>query len=367
MCRLENKFEPVERTLDRSPMTKRKILVLEFWGLGDISFATPVLSGALEAGCEVHLAGKHHAQSLLSASFPEIRFFEFDAPWSRFTSKYDLWRWNWKDLFKLILALRRERYDAVVSVRSDPRDHFLMWLIGARQRIGFPFRGNNLFLTHPLTRSRPKQHKVEDWRDIKAGLGYAVLGLSPKLDHAAYRSPRIDSLVSGVRKPLLALHTGARIPVRRWPYFGEIITRLRKEFDFHLVLIPDPDGSGSELGAMADCVADDLTIPELVDLLGRVDLLVCNDSGPSHLAAACGRPVIAVFGPSDPEWFQPWGDIHQVIVRDICPWRPCFDYCKFSEPYCMTKLLPEQVWPELRAHILQLVTSQVLPDALVKQ
>ncbi|MEI6350497.1 MAG: glycosyltransferase family 9 protein [Verrucomicrobiota bacterium] len=348
-------------------MTKRKILVFEFWGLGDLSFSTPVLKGALEAGCEVHLAGKHHARSLLAPTFPSIRFFSFDAPWSRFTSKYDLWRWNWTELFRLICELRKERYDAVVSVRSDPRDHLLMWLIGARERIGFPFREPNLFLTQPLTHSNPKQHKVEDWRDIKASLGLEVLGWSPELAHAAYRSPRIDALFSGIRKPVVGLHTGARIPVRRWPHFGDLIARLRKEFDFHLVLIPDPDGSGKELGPLADSVAADLSIPEMVDLLGRVDLLVCNDSGPSHLAAACGRPVIAVFGPSDPDWFRPWGDIHKVIVRDICPWRPCFDYCKFSEPYCMTKLDADQIWSELRAHILHLVSREMIPGGLIRK
>ena len=101
-------------------------------------------------------------------------------------------------------------------------------------------------------------------------------------------------------------------------------------------------------------------------MLGRVDLILCNDSGPGHLAASCGRPALPIFGPTDPDWFRPWGDIQQIIIRDICPWRPCFDYCKFDRPYCMTKLLPESAWPEIHEHLLSLIQRGVLPKRLLR-
>jgi heptosyltransferase-2 len=141
---------------------------------------------------------------------------------------------------------------------------------------------------------------------------------------------------------------------------------MRAHYNFHLVLVPDPDGYGTTLALLADTVVTGSTIPELVDLLGRADLLLCNDSGPAHLAAACGRPVIPVFGPTDPDWYHPWGNKAHVIIRDICPWRPCFDYCKFNEPHCLTKLSPKIVWPEIREHIERLLTQDVLPSALRK-
>jgi heptosyltransferase-2 len=186
----------------------------------------------------------------------------------------------------------------------------------------------------------------------------------PRLEHARYRSAAVDQMFAGCSgKPLICLHPGARIGVRRWPeqYFAYVIEKLRSHFEFQLILVPDPDGYGSGLSPLADKVLRPLTVPELVDVLGRVDLLLCNDSGPGHIAAACGRPVIPIFGPTDPDWFRPWGDQHHVVIRDICPWRPCFDYCKFSEPYCMTKLLPERVWPEIREHIEGLIERGLLP------
>lgn len=136
-----------------------KLLVLEFWGLGDLTFSTPVLRAAVER-CDVTLVGKPHARPLLAPTFPQIDFLAFDAPWSAYRDKYRLWRWNWRELLILLARLRREQFDAAISVRNDPRDHLVMRLAGAGTRYGFPVRGSSAFLTHPLVRSREKQHKV---------------------------------------------------------------------------------------------------------------------------------------------------------------------------------------------------------------
>ena len=350
---------------------KRKILVLELWGLGDLTFLTLLLEGALKAGDEVHLIGKGHARALLEPTFPSVRFFSFDAGWTKFHNKYHFWEWNWRAFFALLWQLRKEYYDVAVSVRDDPRDHLLMTLIGARERYGFSQFGSGiLLLTHPLESTHgPSQHKVEDWRDLGAALGFpGMASAQPRLCLPAYRSARIDAVLQGVEKPVVTLHTGARIAVRRWPadHFEEIIQRMRQVFDFHLILIPDLDGFGSQLAPLADTVLNDLTLTELVDVIGRSHLLLCNDSGPAHLAAACERPAIAMFGPTHNDWFRPWGPLHRIVLRDICPHRPCFDYCRFSEPYCLTKLLPAHVWPEIHGHVLKLIDQGVLPSDLLR-
>ena len=113
-------------------------------------------------------------------------------------------------------------------------------------------------------------------------------------------------------------------------------------------------------GAQANSILRNLTVRELVFVLGSSDLVLCNDSGPSHVAAECKRPVISFFGPGEPAWFRPWGDYNKIIVRDICPERPCFDYCKFAEPFCLTKLLPGEVWPEIEQHVEDLIRQGVV-------
>lgn len=342
-----------------------KLLVFELWGLGDLTFSTPVLRAAVER-YDVTVVGKAHARPLLEATFPQIRFLAYDAPWTAYRDKYRLWKWHWGELLALLTQLRRERFDAAISVRNDPRDHLVMWLVDARERHGFPLKGSAAFLTHPLIRSQQKQHKVEDWRDIGNALEFPGMdAAAPRLEHANYRSPRVDELLRGVTKPLVCVHPGARIVVRRWPEenFASIVGRMRREFDFHLALIPDPDGYGLGLAPLADSVLPALSVSELVDVLGRAALVLCNDSGPGHIASSCGRPAIVIFGPTDPDWFRPWGEQHHLVIRDICPWRPCFDYCKFSEPYCMTKLLPDKAWPEIREHIHRLIERGTVPEA----
>jgi len=341
---------------------------MELWGLGDLTFGTPVIHEASREN-DVHLLAKSYAKGLLHPSYPSLRFWSYDAPWTSYRGKYKLWNWKWPPLVSLIRRLRREKFDVAISVRSDPRDHFFMWMIGARRRYGFPIHGSSSFLTDPLKRSHPKQHKVEDWLDIGRALGISnVDKTGPKLRHQGYFSNTIDTLFGKIHKPVICLHAGARIPVRRWPepFFAQTVARLREQFDFHLILVADPDGYGRNLAKLADTFIRRLSVRELVDLLGRVDLLLCNDSGPAHIASDLNRPTIPLFGPSDPDWFRPWGKIHKVIIRDICPWRPCKDYCKFSEPYCMTKLLPEVVWPEIRDQINSLIEQKVLPESMRK-
>jgi heptosyltransferase-2 len=351
-----------------SQTARPKLLILELWGLGDLTFSTPLLRAAVER-YDVTLVGKSHARALLEPSFPQIRFFAYDAPWSAYRDKYRLWAWRWGELLSLLAQLRRERFDLGVSVRSDPRDHFFLRMVGAKERYGFPARGSSVLLTHPLVRSREHQHKVEDWRDIGRALGFGEMERAePHLRHASYRESRVEELLRSVSGPIVCLHPGARIPVRRWAEenFAQIVERMRRDYRFHLVLIPDPDGYGVGLSHLADTILPPVTITELVDVLGRADLLLCNDSGPGHIAACCGCPAIVVFGPTDPDWFRPWGDIHHLVIRDICPWRPCFDYCHFAEPYCISRLSPERAWPEIREHIDGLITRGIIGEGIQK-
>ena len=354
---------------------KRKILIVELWGLGDLTFATPMIAAAL-AEDEVHLVGKEHAKSLLEPSYPQVRFISYDAPWTVYRGKYKLWNWNWLEMIRLVNRLRAEKYDVSVSVRDDPRDQFFMWLIGAAQRVGFVFEGpkrlfdaGKLFLTRRLKRPKTKQHKVEDWRQIGAALDLpAVAQASPHLDSSRYDAGVTDRFFAGVDKPVICVHNGARIAVRRWPenYYEQLVAQLRRNFNFHLIVIPEPHTLPISLGNIADTCATDLSVRDLVSLLSRADLLICNDSGPGHIAASSGRPVIAIFGPGEPEHFRPWGEDNKTIIRDICQWRPCSDYCKFSEPHCMTKLLPATVLPEIDEQIRALIAAGKLSRALLK-
>lgn len=351
-----NEFSgPVQRDAGAA---KPKLLVLELWGIGDLTMATALLSRAVEH-FEVVVLGKPHASALLGPSFPQLRFVIFDAPWTVFEGKYRVWKWNWPELKRIVRSLRAERFTHAVSVRRDPRDHLLMWLIGASRRHGFPAKGSALFLTDAVDGSG-MQHRVDGWRAIGRSLGLqGAETADPRLAADAYGTGAARDARLSDDRPIVCLHTGSRIAVRRWPeeYFRDIIGRLRQQFEFHLVLIPDPDGYGAALADVADTFLPQIPLAQLVATVAGSDLVLCNDSAPSHIAAACRRPVISVFGPTEPAWFRPWGGDQKVVIRDICPYRPCFDYCRFPEPYCLTKLTPEIVWPEIGDAVQRLLAA----------
>ncbi|MDD5199118.1 MAG: glycosyltransferase family 9 protein [Terrimicrobiaceae bacterium] len=329
---------------------------------------TSALRALTNQNHHITLLCKPQTVALLAPSFPEVDFLTFDAPWTAFRRKYELWRWPWRRLFQIIWLLRNRSLDIGVSVRRDPRDHLLLWLTGARRRLGFAKLGSRIFLTKVVSAKRDHQHTVNDWLDLCREIVPDAPILPPRLNTAAYASSKIESAFANLASPVVALHCGARIAVRRWPtdYFRNLIERMRDQYDFSFVLIPDTDGYGRELESLADAVFVDISIAEMVNVIARSDLLICNDSAPGHIADAVGAPCIAIFGPTDPVRFRPYSTENLVVIRDICPYRPCFDYCKFPEPFCLTHLNADEIWPEVRDHIERLIDIGILPSNLPK-
>jgi ADP-heptose:LPS heptosyltransferase len=105
------------------------------------------------------------------------------------------------------------------------------------------------------------------------------------------------------------------------------------------------------LADLAGHVLTGLTLPELKASLACSRLLIANDSGLGHVADALGVPVITLFGPGDPPKIRPFSPDNLVVIRDICPYRPCSDYCRFPEAYCLTQLTPDIVTREIRAYL----------------
>jgi len=333
----------------------KKILVLELWGIGDATLMTSALQGFISDGWNVTILAKPQTRLLLHPVFPQVKFIEFDAPWTAFRGKYRLWRWPWSTLGQLLAAVRREQFVAAVSIRSDPRDHLLMWLAGIPRRIGFVHPLSRWTLNEPMPARDPDAHRVEDWWKLQDRVvGTASTHHLPRMTVDVALVEKLRAQLGRDARPMVALHCGARIAVRRWPegYFRQLIVSLREKFDFQLVLIPDPDGYGSSLRDLADHTFSELSLADLLALLSCADQVICNDSGPCHLAAALGVPVVAFFGPQRPELFRPFGHNHLVVIRDICPLRPCSDYCRFPENYCLTKLVPASACPEIESYLL---------------
>jgi ADP-heptose:LPS heptosyltransferase len=302
---------------------KPKLLIVELWGLGDLVIATPFIRAVAEK-FDITLLSKPFALDLQLRLWPEAKVVTFNAPWTAFTGKYHLWRWPLLEMIRLRRELAAEHFDCGLSARWDPRDHLLLKLFGAQNRLGFPRMGSRLFLTQPLARAEPEEHRYESWRVIGRALNVPL-------------PPREKILQPAARGGgTMLIHSGAGQPVRVWPLerFRRLAARLREKA-FSVQVACDPDQRDWWLQAGEAGVATPATVAELIALMDRAGVFVGNDSGPGHLAAFCGVPTFTLFGPQLPEWFAPLHPAAEWIEGKACPYKPCSDYCRFATPHCL--------------------------------
>jgi ADP-heptose:LPS heptosyltransferase len=288
-----------------------RLLVLELWGIGDVALAIPFLREAAHHS-EVTLLAKPHAAPLLRHFAPGVRHVAWTAPWTAFRRKYRVLRWPHAEIRGLLRTLRRHRFTIAASARRDPRDHLVLAFSGADQRVGFPRLGSAAVLTDALP-PPPRPHRAAHWQQLAHAFGWEL----PAANLPARRGRRI------------VLHVGAGQPVRQWPRerFAAIAERLARA-GWEPVLTDD---RGEDLDA-------------LLALLAGADRFIGNDSGPGHLAALLGVPTFTVFGPQLPELFAPQHPDAAWVQGAPCRYKPCFDACRYPEPFCLTRLPVDEVW-----------------------
>jgi heptosyltransferase-2 len=318
---------------------REKLLILELWGLGDLVVATPFLR-ASSSKYDVTVVAKPYAQDLQARFWPGVTVLPFVAPWTAFKGKYRLWRWPWREGLRLRATLAGERFEVGLAARWDPRDHFILWLSRARTRVGFPRVGSKIFLTRPLQRPDPREHRYEHWRALARAL---------KIDLPAREGIPVPRSSAG---NTIIVHTGAGQSVRVWPLerYRQLVARLRDR-KFPVLVVCDPDQRAWWLKKGEATVATPQTVSDLMGILDQGSLFIGNDSGPGHLAALCGVPTFTIFGPQLPDWFLPVHPAADWIEGKACPYKPCSDYCRFPSPICMEGLGEQEVLERVEAFV----------------
>jgi ADP-heptose:LPS heptosyltransferase len=318
---------------------KPKLLIVELWGLGDLVIATPFLRAASEK-FQVTLVAKPYAKDLQARFWPEVEVMPFVASWTAFQGKYRLWKWPWRKTARLWRQLARKHFDVGLSARWDPRDHFLLRTVGARKRLGFARVGSQMFLTDPQERPSPRDHRYESWR---------VLGRALELT-----LPPLAAVTHPVRRREgdVLVHTGAGQPIRVWPLerYQKLVARLRAAH-YRVAVACDPSQRDWWLQAGETQVSTPKSANELFVLIDQSGAFIGNDSGPGHLAAFCGVPTFSFFGPQLPEWFAPLHPEGVCLEGKACPYKPCSDYCRFSEPRCLWGVTEPEAWSSVQSFI----------------
>jgi heptosyltransferase-2 len=228
------------------------------------------------------------------------------------------------------------RFDLGVTLRNASRAKMCLRLI-ARQTIGSDGQGAGFLLSEsfPVNRNR---HQVFDAEPILEELGLEGVdpGWRPAMPlELVERGARALRRSGIVREGAVGFApTTVWGESKRWPAtsFGELANRNRRRgLESVVVIGPGEEEAAREVRRAAGweipVVGAELDIAGLAGVLARLSALVCNDSGPMHLAAVVGTPGVALFGPTDPARTGPLGDGHVVLRRDLdcapCGRRRC--------------------------------------------
>ena len=341
--------------------TIEKILVIRFRSIGDIILSNPVLKGLRGSfpGSKIHY--------LVDDVFEDILFnnphIDKVITHPRSAEKQSIGK-----QMKSIKLLRQERYDAVVDLQAGPRGALTSLLTGAPIRAGHRFKMRNTICYNKYAKTpEPDCHT---WK-VQFAIARAIdvpwpkkpeFFLDTKDKNKNSVKLRFKQIGLMLDRPLAVLHPGARIYEKRWPgsKLGLLARWLVDNRGFAVILAGNHNDK-DEIEAIRKASGyalpyfTDISLGELVGIINSVDLLVCNDSGPMHIAGALNIPTVAMFGPSDPALWSPIGSRKSLVTPPPMECMPCDQKrCERTGNHCMTHIGIDDV----KKAVDQLMTKQ---------
>jgi lipopolysaccharide heptosyltransferase II len=328
-----------------------KILILKPSSLGDVIQALPVLRLV-----KCHLPASEIFWWIDSALAPLLEGDPDLAGIVRFERK----RWasprHWPEMFRSIRRMRAQNFDWVIDLQCLARSGAFAWLANGKFLIGLDEvrEGARGFYDLAVRRASFHTHAV-DW----------YLAVLPPLDVPVHKNfqwlPERPAIAAAVKSKWqtdgtrwIAIQPGARWPNKRWPVqnFAELVRLLAGSFsDAHFAILGNNDdkplGEAISRAEPARCLnlCGRISLPEMIEWLRLSELMITNDTGPMHVAAALGTPLVALFGPTEPRRTGPYGQLEN-ILRINLPCSPCMkSYCAYEKPNeCLKAISPAMVF-----------------------
>jgi lipopolysaccharide heptosyltransferase I len=340
----------------------RRIGLVKPSALGDIVHALPVLGALRQRFPAASITWVvNRAYATLLQGHPHLdNVLAFDR-----TAARGGWLEGLRAFADILRAVRSARFDLVIDLQGLLRTGIMTLASGARWRLGLSSarEGARFCYNHVLTprdgRPELSMHAVDRYWLAAQALG---VGDEPKCfslpipaDASAWATQRLRDLP----RPWLMTNVGTRWETKRWPTssFAELATRAHQHFGASLILVGGPEESplarqvcAGFAGPACDLTGQ-TTLPQLVAVLEKADVVVSNDSGPLHLAVALGRPVVAPFTCTSPQRTGPYGQPGSAVLTGVDCAASFLKRC--SRLDCMKELTADRLWPILRAHLRQ--------------
>lgn len=347
-----------------------KVLILKPSSLGDVIHALPVLRLIKQAKPQSEIYW--WLESSLVPLLENDRDLAGVIPFHRK-------RWSkpryWPEALQSIREIRAHEFDWVIDLQSLLRSGVLAWLANGEFTIGLDDPREGARACYDLAVPRPSYDThAADWYlrvlphlNVPVHENFEWLPIQPEVARKVRQQWEPDG------GTLVCLQPGARWMNKRWPaeHFAELVQLALKRnplLRFAILGGRDDAELGREIASISPGRCLDLTaktsLPEMVEWLRLSCCLVTNDTGPMHVAAALKKPVIALFGPTDPRRTGPYGQLDHVAQTDL-PCIPCMkSTCSWKEPLaCLKGISPALVLKKLERIIAQPEPSRVFDRA----
>lgn len=324
------------------------ILVINFLYIGDLLFCTPTLRALHEAYPDAHI------DLMVDQRYQEVvQHHPLLTHVLAFEKSYYHPVWN---LPALVTYVRRRRYDMVINLHESEIPTSLTAFSGARLRDGIGVKAFRPFFSR-MVKERTDIHQVEAYLEILRQTGLPDpqhRGLEMFVDEASQRSADKLWQEAGLlgHRRVIGINTGGSWPTKRWTVQGyaELADLL-----YHEGYAPVFFGGPTDVAMVDEIVAQmkmrpalftgKLTLLELAALARKCVAFVSGDSGPLHIATSQRVPAVAIFGPSNPVRYAPFGVPH-VLVRANEPCLACRRHdCNHHR--CMRAISAAQVYSAL--------------------
>jgi heptosyltransferase-2 len=254
--------------------------------------------------------------------------------------------------------LRRHAFDLAILFQNAFEAAALAMLAGVPRRYGYATDGRRFLLTHSIGVPEPTvlEHQTSYYLDLLRPLGIVRPVEAPRLFVTSEEEDHIDRRLAALslerNDDLLGLNPGSTYgTAKRWlpERYARTADRLARDFGLRVVILGAP-GEEALGRAVADAMesrplvlSGQTSIRELMSVIKRCRLFLTNDTGPMHVAAAFGVPVVAVFGPTDWRTTAPFGDRHR-LVRKPVDCSPCLLRECPIDHRCMSGISVEDVY-----------------------
>lgn len=332
-----------------------KILILKPSSLGDVVQALPVLRllRLHWPHSEVYWWIDSHLAPLLEGD-PDL------AGLVHFHRR----RWaaprHWPEIVRTVRWLRRQKFDLVIDLQSLMRTGVFAWLANSKLTIGLDEAREGARGFYDIIVNRPSRltHAVDWYLRVPPALGVPVHRDFDWIPTRAAAARSIREKWQADQSRWIVLQPGARWMNKRWPaeHFADLVAMLAKEYrePRFAILGGKEDAPLGEIIARAGgerCLdlTGRLSLSEMIEWIRLSELMVTNDTGPMHVAAAMGRRVVGLFGPTEPRRTGPYGQMEHVLQLNL-PCVPCMkSRCHYEKPLeCLRALTPAGVFAAAR-------------------